>query len=157
MKNGKTTIPLMVYLLIFLLGQWSHEHHRRHLLLYISRTKLYPAPSGYANQWGWMNILSESPLGTNSLGILDKIVFIYQWYSPSSSHHEVGVGGRLKREGKYIYIVMADPCCCVAETNTILWNNYPPIIFFHSFFLNSVAVSAPISKGQLLGFSSLKL
>ena len=105
MKNGKTTIPSMVYLLIYLLGQWRHGYHRRHLLLYISRTKLCPAPSGYANQWGWMNIPSESPLGTDSLGILDKIVLIYHWYSLNSSHHEVGVGGRHKREKiLYIYI-----------------------------------------------------
>ena len=168
MKNGKTTIPSMVYLLIYLLGQWRHGYHRRHLLLYISRTKLCPAPSGYANQWGWMNIPSESPLGTDSLGILDKIVLIYHWYSLNSSHHEVGVGGRHKREKiLYIYIYTHTH----THTHTYLWlihmlhgGNQHSIVkqlssnkfFFHSLFLNSVAISAPISKRQLPGFSSLK-
>ena len=41
-----------------------------------------------------------------------------------------GVQGRedrLKREGIYIYIIIADSSCCTAETNTILKSNYLPI------------------------------
>ena len=36
-------------------------------------------------------------------------------------------GGREPREGGAISIFMADLCCCTAETNIILYSNYPPI------------------------------
>ena len=36
-------------------------------------------------------------------------------------------GGREVGEGRDICISMADPCCCMTETNTILQSNYPLI------------------------------
>ena len=36
-------------------------------------------------------------------------------------------GGREVGEGGDICISMADPCCCMTETNTILQSNYPLI------------------------------
>ena len=39
----------------------------------------------------------------------------------------VGGGGREVGEGGDICISMADPCCCMTETNTILQSNYPSI------------------------------
>ena len=30
------------------------------------------------------------------------------------------------QEGRDIYMVMADSHCCMAETNTMLYSNYPP-------------------------------
>ena len=39
-----------------------------------------------------------------------------------------GVGdGREVQEGEDICIPMSDWCWCMAETNTILWSDYPPI------------------------------
>ena len=35
------------------------------------------------------------------------------------------MGGTFKREGTYILV--ADSCCCMEETNTTLQSNYPPI------------------------------
>ena len=38
--------------------------------------------------------------------------------------------GGYRREaqvGGNIYILIVDSCCCTAETNTILQNDYPPI------------------------------
>ena len=41
---------------------------------------------------------------------------------------EDGVGGwKEVQEGGDICILMADSCCCRAETNTTLYSNYPPI------------------------------
>ena len=37
------------------------------------------------------------------------------------------VGWRFKRKGIYIYIPMVDSWWCMAEINTMLWNNYPSI------------------------------
>ena len=47
------------------------------------------------------------------------------WQSRGS---EMGweVGGWFNRNGT-IYIAMADSCWCMAETDTILQSNYPPI------------------------------
>jgi len=39
---------------------------------------------------------------------------------------EVG-RGREVQEGGGICILMADSCCCMAETNTVLQSNYPSI------------------------------
>ena len=36
-------------------------------------------------------------------------------------------GGREAQEGGNKCIPIADSCCCMAETNTTLWGNYPPI------------------------------
>ena len=36
-------------------------------------------------------------------------------------------GGREVGEGGHICISMADSCCCMTETNTILQSNYPSI------------------------------
>ena len=36
------------------------------------------------------------------------------------------VGERFKKEGTYAHL-MADSCWCMAQTNTALWSNYPPI------------------------------
>ena len=39
-----------------------------------------------------------------------------------------GVGGGKKvQEGGVICILMADSCWCMAETNTVMQSNYPPI------------------------------
>ena len=38
----------------------------------------------------------------------------------------LGVGGRLKKEERRVYIT-ADSCCCTAETNTKLLSNYTPM------------------------------
>ena len=39
-----------------------------------------------------------------------------------------GVGGRREvQEERYIYIPITNSCWCMADTNTILQNNYPPI------------------------------
>ena len=38
-----------------------------------------------------------------------------------------GGGGREVPEGGHTCIPMADSCWCMAETNTILKSNYPPI------------------------------
>ena len=36
-------------------------------------------------------------------------------------------GGREIQEGGDVCIPMTDSCCCMAETNTILYSNYPSI------------------------------
>ena len=38
-----------------------------------------------------------------------------------------GKGGKLKREGIYIHVLMTDSHHCTVETNTTLQSNYTPI------------------------------
>ena len=44
-------------------------------------------------------------------------------------------GGREVKKGGDLCIPMADSCCCKAETNTVLYSNYPPIKNKYIFFL----------------------
>ena len=45
---------------------------------------------------------------------------------PAVSSLFSGVGGWEGEEGGDICIIMTDLLCCMAETNTILYNNFPP-------------------------------
>ena len=64
---------------------------------------------------------------------------------------------RETQEGGAVYILMADSCCCMAESNIRLQNNYPSIKKKkHSCYLIKM-VSLYLNKSQLMSSSQYKV
>jgi len=56
------------------------------------------------------------------------------------------------QEGGDICIHISDSCCCTAESNTILLNNYPPKNNFKKGKLSSMK---PVSGAKILGTADI--
>ena len=102
--------------------QWRHRHRERTYghgeggegegAMYAeSNMETYVTVCKIGSQWEFAVWLREL-----KPGLCDNLV---GWHGEG--------GGRKFLEGGNIYTSMADSCWCLAETNTIVWNNYPSI------------------------------
>ena len=75
----------------------------------------------------WAELSSTEPYTLPYVKQIARGKLLYKTESSTQCSVTTEKGEREAQQGGNVCILMADSCCCMAETKTILQSNYPPI------------------------------